>query len=155
MGEVRTRQVNVRIVAATNADLDRATDEGRFRRDLLFRLGAIRLHLTPLKERVSDVLPLAEYFAHQALGLAPGFSPAARQSLVRHSWPGNVRELKYTILRAIAIWKLQRTPSIEMEMLFPIGLRNHRESGYREPRQPEPARPRQGSPSREDGGVPV
>jgi len=155
LGEVRTRQVNVRIVAATNADLDRATDEGRFRPDLLFRLGAIRLYLTPLRERISDVLPLADYFAHQALGLAPGFSPAASASLVRHSWPGNVRELKYTILRAVAIWKLHRTPSIETDMLFPQGLRSHRESGYRVPRQPEPARPRQGSPSREDGGVPV
>ena len=125
LGEVQSRQVDVRIVSATNADLATAVDEGRFRKDLLYRLGAVRLRVPPLRKRRGDILPLAEYFLHRALPLAPPLTPAARQALVRHSWPGNVRELRFAMLRAVAIWREAQTAEIGEELLFPEDMCVH------------------------------
>lgn len=122
LGEVQSRQVDVRVVSATNADLETAVGEGRFRKDLLFRLGAVRLRVPPLRRRRCDILPLAEYFLHQAVPLAPPLTPAARQALVAHSWPGNVRELRFAMLRAAAMWQDVQTAEIGEELLFPQDL---------------------------------
>lgn len=98
IGSVRERKVNVRIVAATNQDLEKMVREGRFRADLYFRLRIITLHMPPLRERDRDVLLLARYFL-AFYGRRYGkkdleFGPEAEAMLLNHSWPGNVRELR-------------------------------------------------------------
>lgn len=103
VGETKTRTADVRIVAATNHDLEAAVAAGRFREDLLYRLNVVELTLPPLRLR-SDVLPMAEhllaFFAHQMGRRLEGFTPEARVALARHSWPGNLRELRNAIERA-------------------------------------------------------
>jgi DNA-binding NtrC family response regulator len=96
LGSNKERQVNVRIISATNADLPAMIQAGSFRQDLLYRLNVIELRLPPLVERPDDILPLAEYF------LPPGksLSPSAATALLHHPWPGNVRELKNVMQRA-------------------------------------------------------
>jgi DNA-binding NtrC family response regulator len=97
--------IDVRIVAATHRDLGRAVEEGRFREDLFYRLGVVPLRLPPLRERLADILPLAEHF----LGLAARESASKRISaeaasqLLAHSWPGNVRELRNAMERVAAL----------------------------------------------------
>ena len=96
LGSNRERQVNVRVISATNADLPMLIREGSFREDLFYRLNAIELALPPLAERPGDILPLAESFrrADKPIG------DSARIALLRHPWPGNVRELRNVIQRA-------------------------------------------------------
>jgi DNA-binding NtrC family response regulator len=96
LGSNRERQVKVRVISATNADLTAMIRSGAFREDLYYRLNVIELRLPPLAERRGDILPLAEHF------LADGkrLTPAAREALQRHPWPGNVRELKNALQRA-------------------------------------------------------
>ncbi|HUD43107.1 MAG TPA: sigma-54 dependent transcriptional regulator [Dokdonella sp.] len=96
LGSSRTRQVKVRVVSATNADLPAMIRDGRFREDLYYRLNVIELRVPPLAERSDDVLPLAEYFLEGRAVL----DESARTALVAHAWPGNVRELKNAIQRA-------------------------------------------------------
>ncbi|MCR6701988.1 MAG: sigma-54 dependent transcriptional regulator [Dokdonella sp.] len=96
LGSSRTRQVKVRVVSATNADLPAMIRDGRFREDLYYRLNVIELRVPPLAERSDDVLPLAEYFLEGRAVL----DDSARTALVAHAWPGNVRELKNAIQRA-------------------------------------------------------
>ena len=98
IGSVRERKVNVRIVAATNQDLEKMVREGRFRADLYFRLRIITLHMPPLRDRDRDVLLLARFFL-AFYGRRYGkkdleFGPEAEAMLLRHDWPGNVRELR-------------------------------------------------------------
>jgi DNA-binding NtrC family response regulator len=101
LGSNRERQVKVRILSATNADLAAMIRAGTFRQDLLYRLNVIELALPPLAERPDDILPLAEHF------LAPGKSldASAQAALLSHSWPGNVRELKNVMQRASLLSK--------------------------------------------------
>jgi DNA-binding NtrC family response regulator len=96
LGSNRTRNVQVRVVSATNADLSAMIRDGRFREDLYYRLNVIEVALPPLSERIDDILPLAEHFLGPGLTL----SDDARQALLQHSWPGNVRELRNAIERA-------------------------------------------------------
>jgi transcriptional regulator with GAF, ATPase, and Fis domain len=100
-------RTDVRIVAATNRQLEREVEAGRFRADLYFRLNVIRIHLPPLRERPEDLLLLAEHFlAHFARELerpAVGLSQAARERIVTHAWPGNVRELRNAMERALLL----------------------------------------------------
>lgn len=96
--------VNVRVIAATNAPLQQRVQSGRFRRDLFHRLNVYPIHLSPLRERREDILPLAEHFlaryaAPRAVQL-DGFSPAARDSLLNYDFPGNARELRYLVQRS-------------------------------------------------------
>ncbi len=119
LGEIRTRQVKVRVIAATNARVDEAVAAGRFRRDLLHRVAAIRVVLPPLRERRGDILPLAEHFLRRVLPCPPALSPRARADLLRHDWPGNVRELKYAMERAAALWSLSEQDELRHELLFP------------------------------------
>ena len=96
LGSNRERQVKVRIVSATNADLPAAIAAGNFREDLYYRLNAIELRLPPLAERQDDILPLARHFLPEGKRL----SANAERALLRHPWPGNVRELRNAVQRA-------------------------------------------------------
>jgi NtrC-family two-component system response regulator AlgB len=108
IGENRTRSADVRIVAATNRELERDVRDGRFREDLLFRLNVIEVRVPPLRERVEDIPRLARwflaFFARAAGRPAPELSPAAEAALVAHGWPGNLRELRNAMERAIILW---------------------------------------------------
>ncbi|WP_315386865.1 sigma-54 dependent transcriptional regulator [uncultured Stenotrophomonas sp.] len=96
LGSNRERQVKVRVISATNADLPAMIRDGQFREDLYYRLNTVELALPPLAERPGDILPLAERF----LGDGKPLSSAAASALQRHAWPGNVRELRNVIQRA-------------------------------------------------------
>jgi DNA-binding NtrC family response regulator len=96
LGSGRTRQVKVRVLSATNADLKAMIRAGTFREDLYYRLNVIEVNLPPLAERVDDILPLAEHF----LAGRAELTDAAREALLVYPWPGNVRELKNAIERA-------------------------------------------------------
>ncbi|MBL8756220.1 MAG: sigma-54-dependent Fis family transcriptional regulator [Planctomycetes bacterium] len=95
VGGTRTLRVDVRVVAATNRDLEAEVSKGRFRQDLLWRLDVVRVALPPLRERPDDVLPLARHFLRQGLR----FDASAEQALVSAAWPGNVRELQNVVQR--------------------------------------------------------
>jgi formate hydrogenlyase transcriptional activator len=104
VGSSRTQRVDVRVIAATNRDLDAAQKEGTFRKDLFFRLNVVALHLPSLRERKSDVHPLVHYFLDRfAPGQAITVSPAAMKCMLQYDWPGNVRELENCIERAVAL----------------------------------------------------
>jgi len=100
LGSNRERQVKVRVISATNADLPAMIRAGTFREDLYYRLNVIELRLPPLAERRGDILPLAEHFLRDA---GKPLTPAARDALQRHAWPGNVRELKNALQRAMLL----------------------------------------------------
>ncbi len=105
VGSSKTRKVNVRIISATNAELKKEVEAGHFRRDLLFRLNTIEIHLPPLRDRREDIAPLARHFLWQQLQRyrknIEGFESAAMQAMLKYEWPGNVRELEHTIERAV------------------------------------------------------
>jgi DNA-binding NtrC family response regulator len=96
LGSNKERQVKVRVISATNADLRAMIRAGTFREDLYYRLNTIEIRLPPLAERSDDILPLAKHFLAGGKKLAPD----AREALRRHPWPGNVRELKSALQRA-------------------------------------------------------
>ncbi|ELN2736647.1 TPA: phage shock protein operon transcriptional activator [Pluralibacter gergoviae] len=106
VGGSQPLQVNVRLVCATNADLPEMVSEGSFRADLLDRLAFDVVQLPPLRERQSDILLMADHFAIQmcrelGLPLFPGFTEAARETLLGYAWPGNIRELKNVVERSV------------------------------------------------------
>jgi two-component system, NtrC family, response regulator AlgB len=107
LGESRTRRADVRIVAATNRDLEADVASGRFREDLLYRLAVVEIAVPPLRVRVDDIAPLADhflrFFAAQAGRPAARFSPEALAALRAHAWPGNVRELRNAVERAVVL----------------------------------------------------
>jgi NtrC-family two-component system response regulator AlgB len=107
VGENRTRTADVRIVAATNRDLEAEVKAGRFREDLLYRLNVVEVTVPPLRDRLEDVLPLARrfitFFARHAGQPPPELSPEAERVLVAYPWPGNVRELRNAIERALIL----------------------------------------------------
>ena len=101
VGASRALPVNVRIIAATHRDLPDAVRQGRFREDLWYRLQVVPVHLPPLRERLGDVLLLAEHFLRQGGGASPKRLGAdAARLLLAHDWPGNVRELRNAMVRA-------------------------------------------------------
>jgi DNA-binding NtrC family response regulator len=101
VGSSRARQVDVRVLAATNADVAREAAEGRLREDLVYRLNTVELRLPPLRERRDDIPDLASRFLARAhAGPARRLSTAAMEALLAHPWPGNVRELEHVIQRA-------------------------------------------------------
>ena len=105
LGSSRTEQADVRVLSATNADVQAEIDAGRFRSDLLYRLNTIHIHLPPLRERGEDIVRLAQHFLerysreHRRNGAR--LSDAAVSALRRYAWPGNVRELSHVIERAV------------------------------------------------------
>jgi DNA-binding NtrC family response regulator len=131
LGSSKTRKVNVRLISATNADLNQEVGNGRFRQDLLFRLNTIEVHLPPLRDRREDIPILARHFlrlhAQRYRKTIAGFDPAAMQVLLDHRWPGNVRELDHSVERAVLMsqgstirssdlgLRLEGTPSARLE----------------------------------------
>jgi NtrC-family two-component system response regulator AlgB len=107
VGEPHTRSADVRILAATNRNLEADAAAGRFREDLLYRLNVIEVMLPPLRQRPRDVLPLAEhllrFFARQAGKPVTGFTDEAREAIARYPWPGNVRELRNALERGVIL----------------------------------------------------
>ncbi len=107
LGSNRSKQVDVRIVTATNADLPQMVADGTFRQDLLYRINTFELHMPPLRERGNDIILLAEYFANK-IGKRYHLnnnilSDSAKSKLLSHDWPGNIRELQHVIERAIIL----------------------------------------------------
>lgn len=120
VGSTRSQKTNVRIIAATNKDLARQVEIGRFREDLYYRLSTVILHVPPLRERKEDILPLFEHFQHrfaqQYNSSAPRLDLSARELLVRYRWPGNIRELRNVAEQTVVL--IQRD-SISSEDLRP------------------------------------
>ncbi len=124
LGDERTLAVDVRVIAATNLDLDEAVERGEFREDLLYRLRVVELLIPPLRERIEDLPQLAGNVLHHFRSINPAMivesiSPAALAAMSGHDWPGNVRELINVIERAALIG---RSRSIQLEDL-PAELR--------------------------------
>ena len=106
LGAKETSKVDVRVMAATHCDLERAISESRFREDLYYRLSIIDIHIPPLRERLDEVIPLAEFFLKKhALPALPAIevSPCLKRALLEHDWPGNIRELENVIRRFLVI----------------------------------------------------
>jgi two-component system, NtrC family, response regulator AlgB len=107
VGETRTRLADVRILSATNRDLQAETAAGRFREDLYYRLNVIEVELPPLRRRRGDILPLAERllqtFTRQSAKAGAAFSPSVRAALGKYDWPGNVRELRNAVERGVIL----------------------------------------------------
>jgi len=129
VGSSTTRRVDVRILSATNANVQTEIDAGRFREDLLFRLNTIEIHLPPLRERTEDIPLLALHFLRQSAQRyrknLTGFEPVAMKLLLEHPWPGNVRELDHAIERSVL---LAEGPEVRAGNL---GLRPAREGNLR------------------------
>jgi DNA-binding NtrC family response regulator len=106
VGSNQTRRIEVRVIAASNRDIEKEVREGGFRQDLFYRLNVVTLHLPALRDRQEDIMALAKHFARSVL--APGerpvsFSPEAVDLLERYDWPGNIRELENAVVRAAAL----------------------------------------------------
>ncbi|HVT10010.1 MAG TPA: sigma 54-interacting transcriptional regulator [Polyangia bacterium] len=107
VGDTTPETVDIRILAATNRDLDVEMKAGRFREDLYYRLNVVHLHLPPLRDRGDDVVVLARYmvgrYAPEYGGRVRGFTPNAIAAIKRHRWPGNIRELENRIKKAVVL----------------------------------------------------
>ncbi len=114
LGSSRSHNTDVRIISATNADLDQAITDKRFREDLYYRLNVVELKITALCERRDDILPLARHFLDRFSGRAQTLSPTAERALLDHPWPGNVRELENRIQRATVV---SSRPEVDFEDL--------------------------------------
>jgi DNA-binding NtrC family response regulator len=105
LGSSRTRQIDVRVISATNTDLPAACASGQFREDLLFRLNTVEIHVPPLRDRREDIPALAVHFLRRYTTRyrreISGFDAAAFQIMAQYAWPGNVRELEHTLERAV------------------------------------------------------
>jgi DNA-binding NtrC family response regulator len=115
LGSLQSREIDLRIIAATHVDLASAVERGNFREDLYYRLTLIPIHLPPLRERGDDILLIAQHFLRKlteqyALPL-PTIDNGLRAELLRHSWPGNVRELRNTLERALLLGDGRLDPS--------------------------------------------
>lgn len=136
VGGTRTIRVDVRIIAATNIDLEKAVEEGRFRQDLYYRLNVVNIHIPPLRERTEDLPELSRHFLNQINRRLKtrvlGISPPAMQLLQAHQWNGNVRELENMLERAVVAADLNE--EVELETAHFPGL-NHK---LKTPAAPEP-----------------
>ena len=125
VGSSQTRRVDVRLIAATNADLRAEVAAGRFREDLLFRLNTIEIRLPPLRERREDILPLAQYFLKRHAARYgkehQGFSASALQELRAYDWPGNVRELDHAVERAVLLARMPQVQAEDLALSAPAG----------------------------------
>jgi DNA-binding NtrC family response regulator len=138
VGSSHTIQVDVRIIAATNRDLEREVQEGLFRQDLFYRLNVITIEIPPLRERVEDIPLLAGYFLNKYSKINTknilGFSLEVSQVLSNYSWPGNVRELENIVERAVSLCQTQNielsdlpsrltnSPLTGSHLVIPIGI---------------------------------
>ena len=126
VGDSKSTKINVRIIAATNRDLQKEIEAGNFREDLFFRIAVFQIDLPPLRERVSDIKELAEYFqvslAQRINKKISNFTPAYLEALKRHNWRGNIRELKNVIERSIILSESSglTLDNLPLEMQQPI-----------------------------------
>ena len=122
VGDKSDRSFNVRIIAATNEDLEKAVNEKRFRQDLLYRLHDFEITVPPLRDCQEDIMPLADFFREIANNelecKVGGFSSEARKALLTHAWPGNVRELRQKIMGAV----LQAQTGLVMKEHLELGI---------------------------------
>jgi transcriptional regulator of acetoin/glycerol metabolism len=123
LGGTRVVKTNVRIVAATNRDLQQAMERGAFRPDLYYRLQVFTIRLPPLRERHADILPLAEAFLRD-IGRAMGrprvqLTPEATEALLSHTWPGNVRELRNALERAAIVCEDRAITAAQLSLAAP------------------------------------
>lgn len=137
VGGIRDRKVDVRILAATNRDLEREVRLNRFRSDLYFRLAVILLHLPPLRERGDDALVLAEHFLRRFSSKygkdVRRIDARAREVLLAYPWPGNVRELSHVIERAV-LWSRDATLNVDhLSLASPVRVASEDPSPAREP----------------------
>jgi transcriptional regulator with PAS, ATPase and Fis domain len=137
VGETRVQKADVRVVAATNMDLERAVNEGKFRQDLYYRLNVIMLHVPELKRRPGDIPELVEHFMLMARAKTgrqvTQISRAAMQLLCEYNWPGNVRELENTIERATLLCAGERIEPCDL----PVRVRGLGAPGRNSPKLPE------------------
>jgi len=121
LGGTQTRKVDVRVVAATNVDLQAAVTHGRFRSDLMYRLNVYPIRIPPLRERVDDIEPLAVHLLNRFGALhgkrVPGFTDRALDAMRRYPWPGNVRELENLIERGVIL--ASPGEAVDVNELFP------------------------------------
>jgi DNA-binding NtrC family response regulator len=121
VGSNQKFKVNVRVIAATNRDLEAAYKQGEFRKDLYFRLNVVTLHLPPLRERRSDIRMLVHHFLDKfSPGSAITIAPPAMECLLQYDWPGNVRELENAVERAVTLGSMD---TLELQDLPPELLR--------------------------------
>jgi DNA-binding NtrC family response regulator len=128
LGSNRERQVHVRVISATNADLPAKIREGAFREDLYYRINLIELNLPALAERPDDILPLAEHFLAMNTSPSDGrkqLTADAREALRKHGWPGNVRELKNVIQRVALLARGERIDVDDLGLPSPHGSAEH------------------------------
>src|SRR5216117_1321478 len=122
VGSSKTLHANVRIISATNANLENEVAAGRFRQDLLFRLNTIQVTLPPLRDRREDIMPLANSFLHQHAERyrkqIAGFDETAREQLLQHRFPGNVRELDHVIERAVLMTQDRQIRAADLGLAF-------------------------------------
>jgi two-component system, NtrC family, response regulator AtoC len=115
LGGVRRISGDVRITAATNQHLEEAVEQGRFRKDLYYRLSQFTIKVPPLRDRVEDIVPIAKFFLKQQ-NEKLSFTPEAMRGLERHNWSGNIRELRNTVIKSAI---MARQDGIELEDLPP------------------------------------
>jgi two-component system response regulator PilR (NtrC family) len=136
LGGLETIHVDVRIIAATNADLEAAVQQGQFREDLFYRLNVISVNLPPLRKRTEDIPLLAQHFlgqyARENEKAIRAISPAAMELLLDHHWPGNVRELENAIERAVVLSIGEEL----VEELLPSSVRQRESTGLLPPALP-------------------
>jgi DNA-binding NtrC family response regulator len=120
VGSSRTQRANVRVLAATNVNIQQEVAEGRFREDLLYRLNTVEIHLPPLRERREDIPLLANHFLErqrlQYRKLVTAFSPNAMRALIDYEWPGNIRELEHTVERAVLLAQGDRLEAADLNL---------------------------------------
>jgi len=130
------RVSNARVIAATNAHLEKQVATGQFRRDLQYRLNVLHVRLPPLRERTGDVELLAEYFltatAERLGGPTKHWSPDALRAMAAHDWPGNVRELESVVLRAYLRADGEMIDTAVLELADPVPVASDRESSVEE-----------------------
>jgi DNA-binding NtrC family response regulator len=129
VGSSKSRKVSVRMISATNADVRREVEEGRFREDLLFRLNTVEIHLPPLRQRKEDIPLLANHFlqrySRRYRKEMSGFDHASLQAILDHPWPGNVRELDHALQRAVLMCKGEQLTAAD------LGLQSKRDGAGR------------------------
>ena len=146
VGGTRTIKVDVRVIATTNRNLEQSVERKEFRQDLFFRLNVVPIHLPPLRERRSDIVPLAEEFMRRFSrkhGVhIKGFSDAALAALQAHDWPGNVRELQNVVERAVILCGDDGLlEPAHLGLSTPVQLRSETRSANPSPAVPAPPGP--------------
>jgi DNA-binding NtrC family response regulator len=125
LGATQARKVDVRVVAATNVDLEAAVAQGRFRRDLMYRLNVYPIRIPPLRERVDDIAPLAQHLLKRFAALhgkrVAGFTDRALEAMRSQPWPGNVRELENLIERGVILVAPDQPVDVELLFVGPPG----------------------------------